>query len=95
MLNCLKTILKVNIKLVEEKDVVRADTAGSKRVLQIQTIRQQGEPTRRADSQIDQSFAFYTIRLLVDQDADNLVYLGCRRHMENRNYETEVEFMHY
>ena len=68
---------------------------GSKRVLQIQTIRQQGDSSRGADSQINQSFSFYTIRLLVDQDADSLVYLGCRSHLENRNYETEVEFMHY
>ena len=68
---------------------------GNKRVLQIQTIRSQGDPSRSADPQINQSFAFYTIRLLVDQDADSLVYMGCRSHMENRNYETEVDFLHY
>ena len=68
---------------------------GSKRVLQIQTIRQQGDPSRSADSEINRSFAFYTIRILVCQDADRLVYLGCRSHLENRNYETEVDFMHY
>ena len=72
-----------------------ADRVGNKRVLQIQTIRQQEDPSRRADSQINQSFAFYTIRLLVDQESDSLVYLGCRSHMENRNYETEVDFLHY
>ena len=39
----------------------------------------------------DGSFAYYSVRLRLEQ-ADRLVYLGCRRQVENRSYETEAAF---
>ena len=76
VLNCLKTVLRVNLTVGSE------DATADAKVLSVQTIK------TRAGSE---HAAFATIRLRLEA-ADRLVYLGCRRQGENRNYETEIQF---
>ena len=76
VLNCLKSILKINITIKDvEEEQENEIHAIIYKVMKIQTIKEVG---KRDSGKAEPQYAYFTIHVRVES-VDRLVYLGCRR----------------